>query len=206
MSMKAFKVIENADAFQLMADKTRRRIIFLLRAKEMTVAQIAEELGKTPQAIYHHIRKFKDADMVEVAREERIEHFIATYYQATAEVFEFRHGEGTSREYTEQQMRDALQSLPKFGLEVRIDEDVISRLVDLKVAKQECGDYATFQEKAEEVEELDFWARAMAAGFANLLSMPDEEFERTISLEREFREVLLTTLAEKAKAKAEAEA
>lgn len=204
--MKAFKVIDNPEAFQLMADKTRRRIIFLLRAKEMTVSQIASELDMTPQAIYHHIRKFKDAEMVEVAREERIDHFIETYYQATAEVFEFRHGEGTSREYTEQQMRDALQSLPKLGLEVRIDEDVISRLVDLKVAKQECGDYAQFQEKAEEVEELDFWARGMSAGFANLLSMPDEEFERSISLEREFREVLLTTLAEKAKVKAEAEA
>ncbi|MFQ5907241.1 MAG: helix-turn-helix domain-containing protein [Thermoplasmata archaeon] len=204
--MKAFKMIENPEAFQLMADKTRRRIIFLLRAKEMTVSQIASELDMTPQAIYHHIRKFKDAEMVEVAREERIDHFIETYYQATAEVFEFRHGEGTSREFTEQQMRDALQSLPKLGLEVRIDEDVISRLVDLKIEKQESGDYSTFQEKAEEVDELDFWARGMAAGFANLLSMTDEEFERTISLEREFRDVLLTTLAEKAKAKAKAQA
>ncbi|MFQ5985888.1 MAG: ArsR/SmtB family transcription factor [Thermoplasmata archaeon] len=204
--MKAFKVIENPQVFQLMADKTRRRIIFLLRAKEMTVSQIAAELDMTPQAIYHHIRKFKDADMVEVAREERIDHFIETYYQATAEVFEFRHGEGTSREYTEQQMRDALQSLPKLGLEVRIDEDVISRLVDLKVEKQECGDYTEFQEKAEEVEGLDFWARGIAAGLANLLSMKDEEFERTINLEREFREVLLTTLVEEAKAKAQVQA
>ncbi|MFQ5552767.1 MAG: ArsR/SmtB family transcription factor [Thermoplasmata archaeon] len=204
--MKAFKVIENPEAFQLMGDKTRRRIIFLLRAKEMTVSQIAAELGMTPQAIYHHIRKFKEADMVEVAREERIDHFIETYYQATAEVFEFRHGEGKSREYTEQQMRDALQSLPKLGLDVRIDEDVISRLVALTVEKDECGDYAKFHEKAEQVEELDFWARGIAAGLANLLSMKDAEFERSIDLKREFREVLLTTLAEEAEAKAEVQA
>ena len=79
-----------------MADDTRRRVIYLLRAKEMTVSQIASELQKTPQGIYHHIRKLLDAGMVEVAKEERVDHFIETYYRATAEVFEFIHGEGGS--------------------------------------------------------------------------------------------------------------
>ena len=86
--MKAFKVIKGgADAFQLLADETRRRIIYLLRAKEHTVSQMAAELELTPQAIYHHIRKLRDADLVEVSREERIDHFIETYFRATAEVF-----------------------------------------------------------------------------------------------------------------------
>ncbi|MEE9592426.1 MAG: metalloregulator ArsR/SmtB family transcription factor [Thermoplasmata archaeon] len=204
--MKAFKVIENPEAFQLMADKTRRRIIFLLRAKEMTVSQIAAELDMTPQAIYHHIRKFKDAELVEVAREERIDHFIETYYQATAEVFEFRHGEGTSREYTEQQVRDALRSLPRLGFDVRLDDEVIDRLVNLRVEKKEYGKYAEFQEKAEEIEELDFWARGMAAGFANLLAMTDEEFEKRHRLSREFRDALRSTVKEPTKPKAKAEA
>src|SRR6266704_3558784 len=68
--MKAFKVIKSPEAFQLLADETRRRIIYLLRAKEMTVSQISAELGLTPQAIYHHIRKMRDADLVEGARED----------------------------------------------------------------------------------------------------------------------------------------
>ncbi|MDX1534454.1 MAG: winged helix-turn-helix domain-containing protein [Thermoplasmata archaeon] len=204
--MKAFKVIENPEAFQLMADKTRRRIIFLLRAKEMTVSQIAAELGKTPQAIYHHIRKFKEADMVEVAREERIDHFIETYYQATAEVFEFRHGEGTSRDFTEQQVRETLLSLPKLGFDVRLDDKVVDRLVNLQVEKQEYGKYAEFHEKAEEIEDLDFWARGMAAGFANLLAMTDEEFETSQRLSREFRDALRSTLVEKAREKVKAQA
>jgi DNA-binding transcriptional ArsR family regulator len=203
--MKAFKVISNPKAFQLMGDKTRRRIIFLLRAKEMTVSQIAAELSKTPQAIYHHIRKFKDADMVEVAREERIDHFIETYYQATAEVFEFRHGEGTSREYTEQQVRETLLNLPKLGFEVRLDDEVVDRLINLEVEKQEYGKYAEFHEKAEEIEGLDFWARGMCAGFANLLAMTDEEFETKQRLSREFRDALRSTLVEKTPAKVKAQ-
>ena len=109
--MRSFKVIRDPEAFQLLADETRRRIIYLLRVKEMTVAQIAEELKLTPQAIYHHIRKLKDADMVEVAREERVDHFIETYYQATAEMFNLAHGEAGSAKVMEQEVREALEAL-----------------------------------------------------------------------------------------------
>ena len=102
--MKAFKLIKDPEAFQLLADETRRRVIYLLRAKEMTVSQIAAELNLTPQAIYHHIRKMRDAGLVEVAREERVDHFIETYYRATAEMFNLSHGEGMSPAYAQQKV------------------------------------------------------------------------------------------------------
>ena len=140
-----------------------------------------------------------------MAREERIDHFIETYYQATAEVFEFRHGEGTSREYTEQQVRESLQGLPKLGFDVRLDDKVIERLVSLQVEKQEYGKYAEFHEKAEEIEDLDFWARGMAAGFANILAMTDEDFEKRQRLSREFRNALRSTVVEKTPAKVKAQ-
>src|SRR5207249_2735309 len=85
------------------------RIIYLLRAKEMTVSQIAGELNLTPQAIYHHIRKLRDAGMVEVAREERVDHFIETYYRATAEIFNMSHGSGTSSAYHEEKAAESLE-------------------------------------------------------------------------------------------------
>ena len=68
--MRTFKFIRDPNAFELMADDTRRRVVYLLRAKEMTVGQIHHELQLTPQAIYHHIRKLLDAGLVEVAKEE----------------------------------------------------------------------------------------------------------------------------------------
>ena len=96
--MQAFKFVKDPEAWELMADDTRRRVVYLLRAKEMTVSQIAEQLQKTPQAIYHPIRKLLDKELVEVAKEERVDHFIETYYRAAAEVFEFVHGEGHSKD------------------------------------------------------------------------------------------------------------
>ena len=47
--MKAIKVVDDPENFKLLADDTRRRIVFLLRAKEMTVSQIASNLEVTPR-------------------------------------------------------------------------------------------------------------------------------------------------------------
>jgi len=47
--MRAFKFVKDPGAWELMADDTRRRVVYLLRAKEMTVGQIAEQLQKTPR-------------------------------------------------------------------------------------------------------------------------------------------------------------
>src|SRR5437867_259508 len=128
--MKAFKVIKGGpEIFQVLADETRRRIIYLLRAKEMTVSQIADELDLTPQAIYHNIRKLKDSGMVEVGREERVDHFIETYYRASAEIFYLEHGEAETKEVAEKRTREALESLSRIGVKVRTDPEAVARVV-----------------------------------------------------------------------------
>ena len=203
--MRAFKVIRDPKAFQLVADQTRRRMIYLLRAKEMTVSQLAEELGKTPQAIYHHIRKLKDAGLVEVAREERVDHFIETYYQAAAEVFEFSMGEGeSSRKYAETQAREALRSLPKLGLEVEFDDDTVSDLVEIAQRRDAVGERPELHDKAAELTELGFLTRQDAAKYAKLLTMSDEEFDEFQRLQRRFRELLRDSLVASAEAEARA--
>src|SRR5205807_2369981 len=80
-SLRTFKFIRDPNAFELMADDTRIRVVYLLRAKEMTVGQIHHELQLTPQAIYHHIRKLLNEGLEELAKKERVGHFIKTYYR-----------------------------------------------------------------------------------------------------------------------------
>src|SRR6266567_6389818 len=129
--MQAFKYVKDPEAWELMADDTRRRVVYLLRAKEMTVSQIAEQLQKTPQAIYHHIRKLLDKGLIDVAKEERVDHFIETYYRAAAEVFEFVHGEGHSKGYEEQRMKDSLQAMNLLGIKAQFDDAIVARMVEL---------------------------------------------------------------------------
>ncbi|HII41193.1 MAG TPA: winged helix-turn-helix transcriptional regulator [Thermoplasmata archaeon] len=194
--MRSFKVIRDPEAFQLLADETRRRIIYLLRVKEMTVAQIAEELKLTPQAIYHHIRKLKDADMVEVAREERVDHFIETYYQATAEMFNLAHGEAGSAKVMEQEVREALEALGKLGLKAKVDADVVSKVVELIRCMKEPDADSPITERVNELGDVSYLGKQELLEFISLMTISDKEFEDFLKNYRELRKTLRSIVAE----------
>ncbi len=193
--MRTFKFVRDPNAFELMADDTRRRVIYLLRAKEMTVSQIASELQKTPQGIYHHIRKLLDAGLVEVAKEERVDHFIETYYRATAEVFEFIHGEGGSEKYGEQRTREALQALKQLGIDARADDEIIERLLKISKQMNELALTPEMEERIQSLEGLDFIGKKHVADYLNLLMMSDKQFEEWLNFERTRRNLLKSAVS-----------
>jgi DNA-binding transcriptional ArsR family regulator len=193
--LRTFKFIRDPNAFELMADETRRRVIYLLRAKEMTVSQLAAELQKTPQAIYHHIRKLSESGLVEVAKEERVDHFIETYYRASAEVFEFIHGEGGSEKYGEQRTREALQALKQLGIEARADDEIISRLMKISKEMNELALTSDMEEKIQQLEGIDFIGKKHVADYVNLLTMSDRQFEEWLNFERTRRNLLKSAVS-----------
>ncbi|WP_297437390.1 winged helix-turn-helix domain-containing protein [Thermococcus sp.] len=85
--MSKVKVVTDPEVIKLMLESTRRQILSLLRSKEMTISQLSEILGKTPQTIYHHIEKLKEAGLVEVKRTEMKGNLIEKYYGRTADAF-----------------------------------------------------------------------------------------------------------------------
>jgi DNA-binding transcriptional ArsR family regulator len=188
--MKAIKLIKDPEAFNLLGDPTRRRIIHLLRAKERTVSQIAEELGLTPQAIYHHIRKMKDADLVEIAKEERVEHFIETYYRASAEIFHLSHGEGTGRASEEKQTKEVLQNLSKIGIKTASDPETVSKVVAAALGLKSCMQESGWFEKVNELEDVDFFTQQGMIEYACLATMSDKDFETHMDNYRELRRML----------------
>jgi len=192
--MKSFKVISDPAAFQLLADETRRRVIYLLRAKEMTVAQIAEELKLTPQAIYHHIRKLKDAEMVEVAREERVDHFIETYYRATAEMFNLAHGEAGSAKVMEEEVREALGALVKLELSAKVDDGTVTKVVELIKHMKEPDAGSPWTEKVNELEDVSYLAKQELLEFTYLMTISDHEFESFLKCYRDLRKALRSTV------------
>lgn len=194
--MRSFKVITNPEAFQLLADETRRRIIYLLRAKEMTVAQIAEELKLTPQAIYHHIRKLKDAEMVEVAREERVDHFIETYFRATAEMFNLAHGTSAGTKVLEEEVREALEALETLGLKTKVDSSVASKIVSLMKEMKDPESQSPWTEKVNELDEVGYLAKQQLLEFTYLMTITDAQFERFLKCYRDLRKLLRSTLVE----------
>jgi len=203
--MKAFIVIREPEAFQLLADETRRKMLYLLRVKDMTVNQLAAELGLTPQAVYHHIRKLLKGNMIEVTKEERVGHLIESYYRATAEDFLLSTGKIKAksvrdRAMVKEQITAVFKAYKKLGLDVDYDDSKISKLVDLWVGLQEdCGGCANpeLQDEIWGAEDLSLLEKTMAAELSSILLMTDEEFAKN----EKSRRILRTFLRSLAKGK-----
>ena len=193
--MKPAKMITDPEAMELLGDETRRRIIYLLRARELTNSQIAEELRMTPQAIYHHIKKLLAAELVEVTREERVENFIETYYRATAEVFEFSWGSSARNQaQLEQRLREALLSLDKVGIKAKFDDAVLGRIIKIQ---SKIGDFfgkGKLQDKMAKLEGVDFLTRQEMTSLASMASLTDKQFQEWMELQKELRDLLKDVL------------
>ncbi len=191
--MKAVKQITNPEAFQLLADETRRKVMFLLRVKEMTVSQIAAELNVTPQAIYHHIKKLQKGEIVEVVREERVDHLIESYYRTTAETFSFSVGT-TSKGImaTKEHTTTVLNALKNLGFKIEPDDKKISQLVDVQVELKQCCAAGQFEDKISELDDVDFLTKLTVEEYAEILSMSDKEFTKMQELRKKFRDILLS--------------
>ena len=194
--MKPIKVIKDPEAFQLLADETRRKIVFLLRVKEMTVSQIAAELSITPQAVYHHIKKLLKGELVEVAREERIDHLIESYYRATAETFFCSLGKTPlSRKLAGEQVTTIFNALKRLGFDLEFDENKISQLIDLRSNLDECcSSFGKFEDAISDLDDVDFLTKQIVQDYAETLSMSDEEFVRQQEIKKKFRDLLLSLI------------
>jgi DNA-binding transcriptional ArsR family regulator len=196
--MRAFKYISDPEAFELLGDETRRKMIYLLRAKEMTVSQLASELGgMTTQAVYHQKEKLEKKGLIEVAREERVaDHFIEKYYRATAEVFEFRHGEAGSSEASKH-FREAFGALAKVGVPIAADEDTVAKVAELHGAMDKLGLPKELEEKISAVDDVAFFTKSKMYELAQMALMSDKQFDRLISSWKELRDLMTKSLVKK---------
>lgn len=196
--MKAFKVIKDPAAFRLLADETRRKIVYLLRVKEMNVSRLASELNLTPQAVYHHVKKLLKGELVEVTREERCGHLIESYYRATAEMFSMSHGKTTAqsihnKQLVKEQMTTALNALKKVGFGLKYDAKKISQLVDAQIKlEQGSKDMSKLETKIYEMNDLDLLTRKTVVNLAKNLTMSEEEFNKEHEKRKKLRELLIS--------------
>lgn len=195
--MKYSKTITDPEAFQLFADETRRKIVFLLRVKEMTVSQIAAELGLTPQAVYHHMKKLQKGNMIEVSHEERLGHLIESYYRATAEVFSFSVDKEhiktpNDRKIVTEQETASLNALKKLGFKLQFSEKEVSKLVDIISEIQECCESGKFDEQLSKLDDLDLVTKLKVSEYSEILSLSDEEYSKVEKSKRKLRDYLVS--------------
>jgi DNA-binding transcriptional ArsR family regulator len=57
------------DAFEALADPTRRRIVEMLAERELPAGEIARRFDMTPPAVSQHLKILRNADLVRVRSE-----------------------------------------------------------------------------------------------------------------------------------------
>jgi DNA-binding transcriptional ArsR family regulator len=198
--MKAVKHITDPEAFKILADDTRKRMIFLLRVKEMTVSQIADELDLTPQTVYHHIKRLVEAGMVEVTREVRVDHLIESYYMSTAEVFHLTVGKTSGGKETLNEMIPiALNALKRLGFNITYTDKDVAQLAELTMERAECCSAKEYEDAVSKLEDVDLFIKEDVQEYAALLSMSDKQLEEQDEIDRKFRTLLRSLVKQKPK-------
>jgi DNA-binding transcriptional ArsR family regulator len=189
--MKEVKAISDPEACRLLADEKRRKIIYLLRAKEMTVSQIADELNLAPQNLYHHIKKMLEADLVEVTREVRVGSLIESYYRATAEVFQITVGQTSgSKELQTANIAAILESLKKIGFNITYNEKDIAKLSELTMKLDNNPVPKEYDTAISNLKDIDLLVKQGLQEYTIILSMSDEQLKRKNTLKQEFQNTL----------------
>ena len=78
------QIIKDPEVAKLLADDTRRRMLHMLRHKEMSPADLTKALDKNFSSVQHHLNQLIAAGLVEQTREEKVRNMIQPYYHATA--------------------------------------------------------------------------------------------------------------------------
>ncbi len=194
--MKRIKEVP-PEAFRLIGDETRKKIIFLLRVKELTISQISSELGMTPQAIYHHIKRLEAAGLIEITREERVDHLIESYYQATAETFLCSIG-SLPIETAKRDILAVLEGLKKIGFQIETNDDAAVKLVNFETKMIKYKGAEKLEKAIEKLEEeVDIFTSKMVRYYAGLIIMSEEEFAKRQELSKGLRRFLLSICTEK---------
>lgn len=122
--LKEIEVISDPKAIKLMMEPTRAAIIKLLAVDEMTVKQLANELGKNPGTILHHIEKLKKEDLVvEVRTQQTPTGIVQRYYRARARQFrlgikEMMQTDNGVAKFAADRLMSIVKSLAVFGIEI----------------------------------------------------------------------------------------
>jgi DNA-binding transcriptional ArsR family regulator len=83
-------VIEDLKTLQIVADPLRSQILELFGADPLTVKQVANRLGLTPNKLYYHVNLLEEHGLLRVVETRTVGNMIERLYRTVADRFEIR--------------------------------------------------------------------------------------------------------------------
>ncbi len=192
------------EAFSLLEDRTRRRMLLLLRENELSAKDIALRLVMSPQNVYRHLKKRIEADLVAEVHERRSGHLIESFYTTTADTFVYH--EDDIPENDNHRFIEVLNGLNELGAGVQVSEENAVRLSELAKKKARlqrnpiltddvcafCGSSGYFTKFGP----MDPTLLSKILQYSGIMNMSDDEFEDSLMIVRELRRQLLSMKAD----------
>ena len=134
--MSGISIIKDPEVAKLFADETRRRILHMLRHREMSVTDLAKAMDKNHSSIQHHILLLRNAGLIELTREGKVRNMVQPYYRASAQTFMIAYSltdaltkdDGTTT-WRSDTLRKMYEGLDTFG--VKVPEKLHGRVREL---------------------------------------------------------------------------
>ncbi|MBS3817106.1 MAG: ArsR family transcriptional regulator [Candidatus Thermoplasmatota archaeon] len=175
------RLFEDTDTLKVGLEQSRKKILELLKVKDMTISQIAEALERDQSTVYRHIKKLEEAGFVEVKGEKKEHHIPERIYGRTAEIFlltpepmdEDKPG-GLKVEWKEKRVDRCLNILEEAGFECTGDEEIANELAHfLASVDEEITD--NIANSISNPEEIDFFSLMQSKFLAELIKIENEE-------------------------------
>jgi DNA-binding transcriptional ArsR family regulator len=186
------------EAFNLLEDRTRRRIIQILREEELNVKELSTRLEQTPQNIYHHIKKLLESGLITEVQEKRSGHLIESFYTSSADTYVYHEDEMPSNDV--HVFIEILNGLNEFSANLKVTQENAETLSDLSRRRTKilgipnptddlcglCGYSGYFVKFGP----MNPTLLGRVLYYKRVLEVTDEEFEESLNLARELRNYL----------------
>ncbi len=84
---KGVKIVRNPESIKIAVDKTRSKILDLLKEKDMAISELSKILDKDRSTIHRHIQRLLEVGLVEMVSEKKGYHVPGKIYGRTADIF-----------------------------------------------------------------------------------------------------------------------
>jgi DNA-binding transcriptional ArsR family regulator len=180
------KVIKDPEVAKLLSDETRRKMLDLLRHKEMSATDLVKELDKGYSSIMYHLQLLEEADLVMQVRDEIIQKKVQSFYRATAWSFHVSYyidetmiDDEEYKAWRENLYNRLLEGLSAYGIEVPPDQKSRAKELVGKLYIKQKKEFEERQEMRESEIQLEpHIGRSIAHILANVRLIKDNEYKK----------------------------
>ncbi len=130
--MKEIEIVDDPEIIKIIVEDTRKKILQLLRFRDMTISEMASILNKNVSTVFRHVKKLENVGLVKVTGERKVHNVPEKLYGRTARTIflapESFERNTFTRRFNEKRVKEINKALKEMGYHVS-DEEYLKNLI-----------------------------------------------------------------------------